>query len=95
MRTHVLILLAFLAAIASSCIMIGNCVDGNGNTTTEERTVANFTSVSNETSFEVIYRRSDVVSVTVEAESNTLRPTFTADRSKSGQPGEHGALIIP
>lgn len=72
MRTHVLIIMAVLTVIASSCIMIGNCIDGNGNTITEERTVASFTSVSNETSFEVIYRRSDVVSVTVEAESNII-----------------------
>lgn len=72
MKTHLLIILAIMTGIASSCIMIGNCVDGNGNTITEERTVSTFTSVSNETSFEVIYRRSNVVSVTVEAESNII-----------------------
>lgn len=83
MKTQVLIIVAVLTGIASSCIVIGNCVDGNGNTITEERTVSNFTSVSNETSFEVIYRRSDLVSVTLEAESNIIPYIETDVRSGS------------
>lgn len=72
MRTTHLLIPAFLLVSVSSCIMIGDCIDGNGNIKTEERITTGFTSVANETSFQVIYRRSDIVSVTVEAESNII-----------------------
>lgn len=72
MRTrHFLILFALLASV-SSCIMIFDCIDGNGIMRTEERTITSITSIANETSFYVVYRRSDTLSVTVEAESNIL-----------------------
>jgi len=62
----------FLIATSTSCIMIFDCIDGNGIMRTEERTTSSFTAVANETSFHVVYQKGETVSVTVEAESNIL-----------------------
>ncbi len=80
MRRQLLFIVAVLAGSFSSCIIINDCIDGNRNLETEERTTSGFTAIANETSFEVIYRRSDITSVTVEAESNIL-PYIVTDVS--------------
>lgn len=56
----------------ASCSIIVDCIDGNGDLKSEERTVTSFTALANETSFHVVYVKGTEHSVTVEAESNIL-----------------------
>ncbi len=72
MKTKILIIALLVTALAMSCDMIFDCVDGNGIMKTEERDASSFTAISNETSFHVIYRKGEEASITVEAESNIL-----------------------
>jgi len=79
-------ILLFLSAF-SSLIYLTSCskfhtIDGNGNVTTESRTLSNFSKVKSEGSFEVYIAQDSVQSVTVEAESNLL-PYIETDVSGS------------
>lgn len=68
----VVIFITMALVALPSCNLLFNCIDGNGDVKTEERSAEPFTAVSNTTSFQVIYVRSDEYSVTVEAESNII-----------------------
>lgn len=59
-------------AALSSCTIIVDCIEGNGDIKSEERTVSSFTAIANETSFHVVYIRGSETNITVEAESNIL-----------------------
>lgn len=72
MKSRIIFLLTVIAMAATSCICIFDCIEGNGMVMTEERSAISVTAIANETSFYVEYIESDVVSVTVEAESNLL-----------------------
>jgi len=56
----------------AACSLFGDCIDGNGDVQTEERTAVPFTAIANEASFDVNYIQGDDFSITVEAESNVL-----------------------
>ncbi len=72
-----------LLVTATSCAMIFDCIEGNGNVQTEDRTATDITSIANSTSFYVEYQKSEVVSITVEAESNLLPHIDTRIRNNS------------
>lgn len=61
-----------LLAALTSCTAIFDCIEGNGDLKSEERSATSFTVIANETSFQVIYVKGDQHSITVEAESNLL-----------------------
>lgn len=67
----VVVFIIMALAVLPSCSLF-DCIDGNGNVKTEERSSDSFTAVANTTSFQVIYVKSDEYSVTVEAESNII-----------------------
>lgn len=61
-----------LAISATSCIKDIICINGNGIIETQSRNTSSFNQIENSTEADVIYRQSDVVSITVVAESNLL-----------------------
>ena len=70
--------LTFLASIAvtmslSSCLDDLFCVNGNGIAEVERRRVTSFTSIRNETSFDVIYKKADSTGLSIKAEQNILK----------------------
>jgi len=71
MKTGIITVLPVLAAL-SSCTLIVDCIEGNGNIRTEEREAVTFNAIANETSFHVVYIQGNEYSITVEAESNIL-----------------------
>jgi hypothetical protein len=71
MKTGIIAILTFAVALSSCTIML-DCIEGNGDIKSEERTVSSFTAIANETSFHVVYVQGTGYSVTVEAESNIL-----------------------
>jgi hypothetical protein len=77
----VVIFITMALVALPSCNLLFNCIDGNGDLKTEERAAGPFTAVSNTTSFQVIYVKSDEYSVTVEAESNII-PYIETDISR-------------
>jgi hypothetical protein len=79
-------ILLFISAF-SCLIYLTSCskfhtIDGNGNVTTESRTLSTFSKVKSEGSFEVYIAQDSVQSVNVEAESNLL-PYIETDVSGS------------
>ena len=60
-----------LAAL-TSCTAIFDCIEGNGDLKTEERSATSFTAIANTTSFHVIYVKGEEHGIVVEAESNLL-----------------------
>lgn len=72
MKSRIILILAIFTFSLTACEFFFDCIDGNGNVQTEERAATSFNSIANETSFYVEYIESDVVSVTVEAESNII-----------------------
>jgi hypothetical protein len=84
MKTSGLLLFSsalFCLIYLTSCIGF-HTIDGNGNITTENRTLNTFSKVKSEGSFEVYISQDSVQSVTVEAESNLL-PYIETDVSGS------------
>jgi hypothetical protein len=71
MKTGIITILTGMVALAS-CSIIVDCIDGNGDLKSEERTVSSFTAIANETSFHVVYVQGTGHSVTVDAESNII-----------------------
>ncbi len=68
-----LILVAiFLLFTITSCLENIICIDGNGQLTTESRSITELTELVNTTSIDVVYRKADSVSVTITAESNLM-----------------------
>jgi len=61
----------FLAAL-TSCTTLFDCIEGNGDLKSEERSAASITAIANETSFHVIYVKGEEHNIRVEAESNLL-----------------------
>ena len=71
MKKPIVIALCAVATL-SSCTIIVDCIEGNGDIKSEERTVSSFTAIANETSFHVVYIKGSETNITVEAESNIL-----------------------
>jgi hypothetical protein len=71
MKTGIITILPAIVALAS-CTVIVDCIEGNGNITTEEREATSFNAIANETSFHVVYIQGAEYSITVEAESNIM-----------------------
>jgi hypothetical protein len=71
MKTAIITLLLAIAAL-TSCTVLLDCIEGNGDMKTEARSATSFTAIANETSFHVIYVKGDEHTITVEAESNIL-----------------------
>ncbi len=61
-----------LAVSAASCIRDLICIEGNRIIETESRNTSSFNQIENSTEADVIYIQSDIVSITVRAESNLL-----------------------
>jgi Putative auto-transporter adhesin, head GIN domain len=64
------LLILFSALILNSCEFMYPCLEGNGNSTTEERSVTSFTSVRSTSSFDVVVQYSPDTYITVEADEN-------------------------
>jgi hypothetical protein len=71
MKTLVITWTVLLAAL-TSCTALFDCIEGNGDLKSEERSASSFTSIANTTSFHVIYVKGGEHSIRVEAESNLL-----------------------
>ncbi len=77
MKTGIITILTGMVALAS-CTVLVDCIEGNGDLKSEERTASSFTAIANETSFHVVYVQGSEYTITVEAESNIL-PYITTD----------------
>lgn len=62
----------------SSCLKNVICIDGNGNLITESRPVTQINEIASTTSIDVIYRKADSVSITINAESNLVEHIVTS-----------------
>lgn len=84
MKTSGLILFssAFLCLIYFTSCLEMHAIEGNGNVTTESRTVSSFSQITSEASFNVYISQDSIQSLTVEAESNLL-PYIETDVSGS------------
>jgi hypothetical protein len=71
MKKGIIFIIPAIVAL-TSCSLFDDCIEGNGNVVTEERSAEPITAIANSTSFQVIYVRDDDYSITVEAESNIL-----------------------
>lgn len=71
MKTALITGTVFLTAL-TSCTALFDCIEGNGDLKSEERSAASFTAIANETSFQVIYVKGEEHNIRVEAESNLL-----------------------
>lgn len=69
---NILIIASLVAVSTTSCIKSFNCIDGNGIMETESRNALIFNQIVNTTAADVIYRKSDVITISVRAESNLL-----------------------
>jgi hypothetical protein len=63
--------------ILSSCIKDLVCLDGNGNVVTETRTATFIDEIVNTTSADVVYRKADSTTISIEAESNLIKHIVT------------------
>jgi hypothetical protein len=70
--------LIIIEFITVSCLKNIVCIDGNGQLATESRMVSEITDLINATSVDLIYRKADSVSVTIEAESNLIGHIVTS-----------------
>ena len=71
MKKGIILIITAMVAL-TSCSLFDDCIEGNGNVVTEERSASPITAIANSTSFQVIYVRDENYSITVEAESNIL-----------------------
>lgn len=72
MKTAAITMAALLAAL-TSCTALLDCIEGNGDLKSEERSASSsFTAIANTTSFHVIYVKGEAHGIRVEAESNLL-----------------------
>jgi hypothetical protein len=70
MKYATILYILISAFILNSCELLSPCLEGTGNITTEERSVASFTSIVSSSDFDVAIRYSTTLSVTVEADEN-------------------------
>ncbi len=73
----------FVIIAFSSCLKNIICIDGNGIIETQSRSTAAFSSAVNTTSVDVIYHKSDSISITIRAESNIIDHIVT--RTENGR----------
>lgn len=72
-RISIPIIMISLILFLNSCILNILCVDGNGLTGTDNRDDHDFTAIINSTDADIIYKKGDSYSVSVEADENLLK----------------------
>ncbi len=71
-RKNIVLLSVIFVIITTSCLKSIFCVKGDRIMTTETRRVSSFYEIENSTSFDIVYRQSDTIGITISAEQNII-----------------------